>query len=258
MYYFAQESATPLRATPSETAEMVSQLLFGDVVVALELQDNWLKIRNLDDDYEGWASRNMLLPLLEEDLKLMRIWRYIHERDFYLKREDGSELWLPLGSRIPLMRANTTNFDFKIGYKYWAAENHTALKPMLPPTHIEVTAKKFLNTPYLWGGKSSFGIDCSGFTQTVFRMHGIGLSRDASQQVQQGTKVNFAERRTGDLAFFKKSNQTKVSHVGILSSENEVIHSSGRVRIDVLLPEGIYNTETQTLTHVLLSINRYF
>jgi cell wall-associated NlpC family hydrolase len=120
------------------------------------------------------------------------------------------------------------------------------------------TAKKWLNAPYLWGGKTFLGVDCSGFVQTVFKVHGIRLSRDAWQQVKEGEaveKLSFA--KTGDVAFFNNP-EGRITHVGILLNRNQIIHASGKVRIDKIDEEGIINIRADKRTHQLHSMKRFF
>ena len=112
-------------------------------------------------------------------------------------------------------------------------------------------ALMYLNAPYLWGGRSPLGIDCSGFTQMVYRLQGINLPRDAYQQAEVGTTLSFIEESDpGDLAFFD-NNEGKITHVGIILEENHIIHASGKVRIDRIDQQGIFNTEIGTHTHKL-------
>jgi len=121
---------------------------------------------------------------------------------------------------------------------------------------LRTTASKYLNSPYMWGGKSPFGIDCSGFTQMVFKICGYNLLRDASQQVNQGKAIDsLAASRSGDLAFFQDETG-KISHTGILFAENKIMHASGKVRIDQLSEEGIQLIETKKITHQLAAIRR--
>jgi cell wall-associated NlpC family hydrolase len=114
----------------------------------------------------------------------------------------------------------------------------------------------FLNTPYLWGGRSVFGIDCSGFSQLVFKMAGKRLLRDACQQAGQGTPVKSDQAQAGDLAFFTNESG-RVVHVGILLEKGLIIHAAGKVRIDQLTAEGIINVDTGLKTHSLSGIRRY-
>jgi cell wall-associated NlpC family hydrolase len=131
-------------------------------------------------------------------------------------------------------------------------------KKKLDVRELEKLAFVFLNTPYLWGGKSVFGADCSGFTQTVFRFVDIPLLRDAWQQATMGEEVNSLKTvRRGDLAFFDNADG-KITHVGIILNNKKIIHASGKVRVDKLMEEGIINGDTKQLTHRLKLIRRFF
>lgn len=128
----------------------------------------------------------------------------------------------------------------------------------ITPKIIKQVAYKFLNTSYLWGGKSVFGIDCSGFTQMTYKFINKQLPRDASQQAEKGDIVNFLQQANcGDLAFFDNE-EGQIIHVGILLNQHEIIHSSGKVRIDKIDNQGIVNSETKQQTHRLRIIKRYF
>ena len=118
------------------------------------------------------------------------------------------------------------------------------------------TVRFFLNTPYLWGGRSGAGIDCSGLTQQVFRMCGKAIPRDSSQQVLQGKEIEFGDHQPGDLAFFRKSNQTRITHVGIVGENGDFYHASGKVRLDFLNKNNILRLPTGNATHILVSIKR--
>ena len=113
------------------------------------------------------------------------------------------------------------------------------------------TAKEFLNAPYLWGGKSFFGVDCSGFTQLVYKVNNVKLPRDAYQQAEVGEALSFVEEsQPGDLAFFENA-EGRIIHVGIMLDDQKIIHASGKVRIDTLDSTGIFNQEMNKHTHKL-------
>ncbi len=133
---------------------------------------------------------------------------------------------------------------------------------VFPKVYIKVseskaeTAARFLNCPYIWGGRIPSGIDCSGLTQLVYKIHGIAIPRDSWQQSEAGTVVSFLEEaENGDLLFFD-NDKGKISHVGILMAQGLVIHASGRVRIDRLDHQGIYRDDLKRYTHKLRTIVR--
>lgn len=126
----------------------------------------------------------------------------------------------------------------------------------LNKSNIVNTALLYLNTPYLWGGKTPFGIDCSGFTQMVYKLNGFNILRDASQQASQGEVLSFIEESSpGDLAFFD-NNEGEITHVGIIMEDHRIIHAHGKVRIDLLDQSGIYNLDTKTHSHKLRVIKK--
>ncbi len=260
MYIFGSESVIPVRKEASESSEMVTQLLFGEVAVLLEEKENWYYVQNLEDGYKGWLTSYMVTHISEEQLFSIKSWQYVHSYDTCLELADGSLMFLPLGSRIPVFNKDENEIGkmIEINGKKWQLRNNGTFR-VLPLVLLHITAKKFMNIPYLWGGKSSFGIDCSGFTQTLFKMHGILLPRDASQQALEGEEVPFDERRSGDLAFFSKAEKPdKITHVGFLMSPDEIIHCSGKVKIDLLNQNGIYSYEYQKHSHSIVLIKRYF
>ena len=121
---------------------------------------------------------------------------------------------------------------------------------------LEEIALSFLNSPYLWGGKTKFGTDCSGFVQSVFKIYGKILPRDSYQQALVGTEINLEDSKTGDLAFLEKKKIDSITHVGIVISNNRIIHSSGKVRIDNIVNEGILNVDSKKISHELQSVRR--
>ena len=144
------------------------------------------------------------------------------------------------------------------GSKIFENHNNTImLKNIYDPKIMVECAIKLLNTPYRWGGKSIMGIDCSALVQLCAKVAGFKLPRDASQQVNHGNTINIiSEAKAGDIAFFKNENN-RITHVGILLSNEKIIHASGKVRIDSFDSKGIYNKDLKEYTHKLYIIKRF-
>ncbi len=246
---------SPMRAVASHKAEMVSQQLFGEKSIIIETTaDNWAKISLKYDGYEGWVQLSHLAEIDEEhylkvDKDLTEEW--INEVDY-----NGHMMCVPMGSSLSA---------FKNGRAFWRKNSVNFKGKIWNPEEVKITSKvikqiafKFLNTSYLWGGKSVFGADCSGFTQMTYKFLNVRLPRDAWQQAEVGEVVNFLqEAQCGDLAFFDNEEE-HITHVGILLNEHEIIHSSGKVRLDKVDTQGILNLETKQRTHKLRIIKRYF
>lgn len=247
-------SVVPVRKSASDTAEQVTQLLFGDHYEVLEADENekWVRIRIVFDEYEGWIDRNQHHPVSKE------YFLYSNKAEFKITLDltssilyNKSPLPILMGSVIPI--SSSELFKMEEQFAFNGEAKNVGLKREFE--YLRTIATRYLNSPYQWGGKSPFGIDCSGFVQMVFKICGYKLFRDTSQQCNQGKRVEYSEARQGDLAFFKNS-KDKVNHVGILLNEEKIIHSSGKVRIDQLTEEGIINSETKHLTHTLAFIRR--
>lgn len=255
-YGICRVAVAPLRTESADKAEISTQLLFGDQVEVLEQTDKWWRIRNAYDAYEGWLDYKQLAKLNEEQFLKSNDPNFLAPATLAneLIAPDGSKYYLAAGSNLPLYENGCCHLG---GDKF-----EVTFTPQLPDrtpsvSKIVSTALFFLNAPYLWGGKTLFGIDCSGLTQIVFKLNGIKLSRDAWQQAGQGTAVDFLpEVKTGDLAFFD-NDQGRIIHVGIMLSTTEIIHASGKVRIDKIDNQGIYNAELGRYTHRLRIIKRF-
>ncbi len=244
-YGVCQLSVIPLRSEAKDQAEIVSQLLLGDLVEILIVDDNWTKIRCLNDDYLGWMDTKQISTLSPDEFDQIQSSEKKFSKSHFTKiKRKNTDGVAPFGSTF-------YNLDNSVlEYSLDSRINNSRLKS------ISDAALSFLNAPYLWGGKTIYGIDCSGFTQIVFKTFGIQLKRDASQQVEQGESIAFEDTHENDLAFFSNK-KGKVIHVGIVLKESKIIHASGQVRIDELNNNGIRNSESGTLTHGLHSIRRY-
>ncbi|WP_333693718.1 C40 family peptidase [Flavobacterium sp.] len=251
MYGICNLAIIPLRNEPNDRSEQVSQLLFGEFFEVLEQQKQWLKIKLHFDQYEGWIDSKQCRFISKSEFTELVTNGEIYSNDLveFVTGDMESLLPIPLGSSLSFLNiesVNSTNFKFE-GLKT------TGIKPK---TELLKTAFLYLNAPYLWGGKSPFGIDCSGFTQMVYKINGYSLFRDASQQATQGEALSFIEEsEPGDLAFFD-NDEGKIIHVGIVMKDNYIIHASGNVRIDRLDHLGIYNAETNRHTHKLRVIKK--
>jgi cell wall-associated NlpC family hydrolase len=255
-YFICHLSVIPCRKEPSDASEMVTQMLFGETAVLIEKQKQWLHIKTHYDNYECWIDEKQVLPLTLKEFK------QIEQNNHYLVNElvqitqcNNEIIPLTLGAVLPNFSGNTFYFTADKIYNY---EGTTGNNSTPQVNKIAEYAFMYLNAPYLWGGRSPFGIDCSGFTQMVFKLCGIKLPRDASQQVMIGEPLNFVEEaQTGDLAFFDNA-EGNITHVGIMLDNNKIIHASGKIRIDQLDHYGIFNAEKQKYTHRLRVIKRYF
>jgi len=225
-------SVVPIRAEASDKAEMVSQLLYGETYEVLESQEKWVKIKVAFDDYIGWIDKKQSSCPYSSDETSFVVSKYA------LVQVGAQQHLLSIGAILP------SQYELIDGISKVSSQKQ----------EIIPTAKLYLETPYLWGGKSVFGIDCSGFAQQVFKLAGIKLPRDAYQQAEIGEKVAFGEHQPNDLAFFTSSG--RITHVGIVIDKDHIIHASGKVRIDQLNEKGIIQEESKELTHHLSHFNR--
>jgi hypothetical protein len=245
-YGISNLSIVPLRLEPDDTSELVSQVLYGDYFKVLEKRKSWSKIRLAFDKYEGWIDNKQYLEISEDDYSKFKNESPKLSTDLveFVQDQDGHLLTIPLGSSLNGLSLFNHAFDGNIS------------EGIHPKQHLLKTAYLYLNAPYLWGGKTPFGIDCSGFTQMVYKLNGYKLLRDASQQATQGEALSFIEEsEPGDLAFFDNS-EGKIIHVGIIMEDNYIIHAHGKVRIDRLDHSGIYNIERKLHTHKLRVIKK--
>ena len=226
--YYCSVSVSPIRAEVSEKSEMTSQILYGETCEIIETEGLYSKIKMDFDGYEGWVNSSVLKKENSEISKNLMTQNY-----GVFDLPEGRNL-ISLGSEVAFETENFVN------------NNNNNIRESL----VE-TAKKFINVPYLWGGRSYFGIDCSALVQLVYKIHGIALPRDADKQAELGEARDFVEEsEPGDLAFFEDETGF-ISHVGLVLSPFELIHASRKVRIDSLDFSGIYNAEKNKHTHKL-------
>ena len=245
----------PVRASASDHAEMVTQLLFGDHYSVLAYSENnkWIKIHIEFDQYEGWIDAKQHTEISEDYFNHLsgtefKISLDINSTILYKKRL----VQIVIGSVLPI--SSSELFEVNEQFAFNGMSKNIGNKQGFD--FLKQIIKNYRNAPYLWGGKTPFGIDCSGLVQQVFKLCGYKLKRDASQQYTQGTEVaSLAEALPGDLAFFNNENDV-ISHVGILMEDQDFIHASGYVRKDKLDENGIFNEELSTYTHILAGIKR--
>lgn len=239
-------SVSPIRATPSHRSEVVSQLLFGEIVDILEEEkDGWIKIVCRYDMYEGWITKSHIDEAeMPANITYSAKW-------CSTALQNGVPLQLPFGCVLPTENKwSTALFEFDFN------DIEKAVTQTFEPERFLTIAKLFLNTPYQWGGKSVFGIDCSGYVQQVLKCFGVRMLRDAYMQAEQGTAIGFLqEAKLGDLAFFDNA-EGKITHVGFMLNDHEILHASGKVRIDKIDTQGILNSDTGLRTHQLRIIKR--
>lgn len=247
-------SVIPMRKEPAHRSEMVSQLLFGERADRLGEEKDFTRVRSEYDGYEGWIQSNQLEDLPGENAPATQFTAAYTGKVFV----GGKLIRVPYGSPWYAPASGPLMEQKQVEYLVAASEIWDSSGLALTEDSLRTVYEIYLNTPYLWGGKSVFGIDCSGFAQQVFKMFGLPLLRDAYLQAGQGEAVeHLSSSRTGDLAFFHNE-KGNVIHVGIILKENRIVHASGKVRIDVLDEEGIINTDTGKRSHRLHSMRRYF
>ena len=252
MFGICNLAMIPLRSEPNDRSEIVSQVLFGEHFEILDQAKQWTRIRLDYDRYEGWIDTKQFQPIDEKAYKKLSESDIVLNGDLleFITSPDNLLMPISLGASLNFLdqtNINTSKFEFE-GLK---------VSGVKPKENLIDTAFQYLNAPYLWGGKTPFGIDCSGFTQMVYKLNGYHLLRDASQQATQGEALSFIEEsEPGDLAFFD-NDEGKIIHVGIIMENNYIIHASGKVRVDRLDHLGIYNAETNRHTHKLRVIKKY-
>ena len=254
-YGLSKVAMIPVRTEPSHRSELSTQVLFGEPCTIIETNMGWARILSAYDNYEGWVDENQISSLSKEEFQSYNSsFGVSHELFFPVSPvPEAGNLYIPMGSSLP----GISEHNFQLG----AQEYHFTGSYLPPGEQLERMdivgfARQYLNAPYLWGGRTHLGIDCSGLVQIVYKMAGYQLPRDSSMQAGLGATVNFlTEAEAGDLVFFDNE-EGNINHVGILLPDNLIIHSSGKVRIDKIDHQGIYNLEKNNYSHQLRIIKR--
>jgi gamma-D-glutamyl-L-lysine dipeptidyl-peptidase len=248
--FICENVFVPLRSGPSHKSEMLSQILFGEKYTITEKSGNWMKIETLFDKYSGWIDVNHLQHSQTEGVSC----GHVLNKSLVCYKPDKTKLILEAGCEV-FNPDFEDKFFYIEGNKYTTVSDfsnqHIATSDSLPDT-----AMKFINSPYIWGGRIPSGIDCSGLTQLVYKIHGVPIPRDSGQQAEVGKIIDFIdESYPGDLVFFDNE-LGKITHVGMMFAKGLVIHASGRVRIDTIDHQGIFKPEIKGYSHKLRMIRR--
>ncbi len=246
-------SNIPVRSLPDDKSEVVSQLIWCDLFNILERKNNWIYMQTIFDQYEGWISENQVTEINNEEYEQLtrtRPFRAGSIIGFAKDNKTGEKYLVPAGSDL----YNYNNGKFSVLNKSFTYDGIGISKGIVKRP-IDY-ALQFLNTPYMWGGRTAFGIDCSGLMQIAFKMAGINIKRDVKDQLKQGEQINFfSEAKPGDLLFFGDSRRA-ITHIGLLIEPEIIIHAHGKVMLDSMDQQGIYNVEKKKYTHHLRLIKR--
>ncbi len=259
MVAIALHSVLPVRAEAREGAEQNTQMLFGELAEVIDEQPRWKRIRLESDGQEGWVDAKMVTPMTDKEYAahkkaLKTAATVAFPMAYAMSENNGQTIPLTAGTRL----TNYKDGRFEVlGVGFRIDPSMVITAPLeLNQENLLKAVRFFINVPYLWGGKNALGMDCSGFTQTVMSLFGEALLRNASEQVTQGKPIkDLSKAKAGDLVFFNHEDG-KISHVGIVIDPERVIHCSGRVKVEKLDSQGIFNAETGEYSHHLVSIRR--
>lgn len=248
--YICENVFIPLRIGPTHRSEMLSQILFGEKYRILDQVDHWLKVVTEFDNFSGWIDKNHIQNSTDES----NLPGIVLNRSLLCYKPDKTKMILEAGCDIynPDFEKNT----FIAGNNSYYAGGDFSKTFISSTESLSDTAMRFINSPYIWGGRIPSGLDCSGFTQLIYKIHGKPIPRNSWMQAEIGEVISFLdETKPGDLVFFDDE-QGKIAHVGMIISRGLVIHASGWVRIDSIDHQGIYRQEIKGYSHRLRTIRR--
>ena len=264
MVAIALHSVIPVRTEAREEAEQNTQMLFGELAEVIDEQPRWKRIRLESDGQEGWVDAKMITPMTDKEYAVHKKAQktaatVAFPMAYAMSENNGQTIPLTAGTRL----TNYKDGRFEVlGVGFRIDPSMVITAPLeLNQENLLKAVRFFINVPYLWGGKNALGMDCSGFTQTILGLFGKALLRNASEQVTQGKPIkDLSKTQAGDLVFFTKSpmtnDQLPITHVGIVIDPERVIHCSGRVKVEKLDSQGIFNAETGEYSHHLVAIRR--
>jgi hypothetical protein len=234
---------------------MRSQLLFGEVVKVLEVKDRkWAHVLQPEDGFSGWVGVNQLLLITTEEAAhyqenfayALELYQPILARDHFLP--------ISFGARLPDFDGMHFHFG---GERYTFSGQAVFARDVAPKPELVIKlARKLLNVPFLWGGRTPLGIDAPALVQLAYQITGTYLPRTVEAQVKCGRSVDFVQQsQAADLAFFDELGG-KVNHAGLILPGSQILHCYERVRIDAIDHYGIYNYELGQYTHRLRIVKR--
>jgi gamma-D-glutamyl-L-lysine dipeptidyl-peptidase len=240
----------PLRSGPSHKSEMLSQILFGEKYTVIDKAGSWMKIETLFDKYTGWIDMAHLQHSPVDSSSCGNVLN----RSLLCYKNDNTKMVIEAGCEV--FNPDFEDKTFFVGNNQYTAGKDFSNNYISTNDSYADTAMKFINSPYIWGGRIPSGIDCSGLTQLVYKIQGRKIPRDSWQQAEAGKNIDFIDQgEPGDLVFFD-NDRGHISHVGMILSRGLVIHASGRVRIDTIDHQGIFKSEIGGYSHKLRMIRR--
>lgn len=254
-YAMGRYAAAAIRAKAKDTAELRSQLLFGEPVDVLETDQNFARVRCCDDAFEGFVRADQLLTIDERTFRLQRDKPAYCLDLFNTVMGERAGMPITFGARLP-------EFDgmrLRVGNRHFGFSGQAALAEDLT-TNAEILirfARRWLYVPALRGGRTPMGVDASALVQLLCRLIHVKLPRTAGPMSGHGRVVDFVvQAQAGDLAFFD-SRRGEINHVGILLPDSRILHVGDRVRIDAVDHYGIFSRELGRYTHRLRIVKRH-